>query len=225
MPKFSQILITLPLMVLPLALAAPKPGFAETVGMERALELLAKSKVVDSRCQVLSVSERDELSSYVARAEVAAAEKTTLEMARSALKAGTNQGQSASCGAEASQEVRDTLAAAREAIRSAEKTTRTALAEEPPQAIRTGTPKASLSAYNRIIETYFVERRCAYLSQRKMNAFYKAVVKDHRAVISEFGKAAVSKVMKSAEARSNYQSCNGAGEARVKAGFAEIASR
>jgi hypothetical protein len=31
--------------------------------------------------------------------------------------------------------------------------------------------------------------------------------------------------MKSAEARSNYQRCNGIGEARVKAGFAEVASR
>jgi hypothetical protein len=79
-------------------------------------------------------------------------------------------------------------------------------------------------SYIRIIETYFVER-CAFLSKRKMNAFYTAVVKGHLAVISEFGKAAVSKVMKSAEARSNYQSCNGTGEARVKAGFAEVASR
>jgi hypothetical protein len=31
--------------------------------------------------------------------------------------------------------------------------------------------------------------------------------------------------MKAAEARSNYQRCNRAGEARVKAGFAEVASR
>jgi hypothetical protein len=58
-----------------------------------------------------------------------------------------------------------------------------------------------------------------------MKSFYKAVVRNHRAVIAEFGKSAVAKVMRSAEARSNYQNCNGAGEARVKAGFGEVASR
>jgi hypothetical protein len=98
-------------------------------------------------------------------------------------------------------------------------------AEEPAVAVARPAPKDSLSAYGRIIEAYYLERRCTFLSRRKMKSFYKAVVKNHRAVISEFGKPAVSKVMKSAEARSNYQSCNGAGEARVKAGFGEIASR
>lgn len=225
MSRFSQFLITLPVMVLPLALAAPRPAFAQSVGIERALELLAKSKVVDGKCNVLSVAESDELSSYVARAEVAAAEKTTLEVTRSALKAGKTQGLASTCGTEAGQEVRDTLVAAREAIKTAEKTPGAVTAEAPPPATQGAVSRASLSTYNRIIETYFVERRCAFLSKRKMNAFYKAVVKGHQAVISEFGKAAVSKVMKSAEARSNYQSCNGTGEARVKAGFAEVASR
>ena len=58
-----------------------------------------------------------------------------------------------------------------------------------------------------------------------MNAFYRAVVKNHQAVVSQFGKATVLKVMKSAEARANYQSCNGVGETHVSAGFAEVASR
>lgn len=78
MPKFSQFLITLPILALPLASLGVKPALAETVGLERALELLAKSVVVDNRCNVLTVSERDELSNYVARAEVAAAEKPPL---------------------------------------------------------------------------------------------------------------------------------------------------
>ena len=37
--------------------------------------------------------------------------------------------------------------------------------------------------------------------------------------------AMVLKVMKSAEARVHYQICNGVGEARVRAGLAEVASR
>jgi hypothetical protein len=85
--------------------------------------------------------------------------------------------------------------------------------------------RGSLSNYGRIIETYYLERRCTFLSRRKMNSYYRAVVRSHREVLAKFGRSAVSKVMKSAEARSNYQRCNGAGEARVKAGFAEVASR
>lgn len=223
MLKFSQFLIALPILALPLATLGAKPVLAETVGLERALELLAKSVVVDNRCNVLTVSERDELSNYVAKAEVAAAEKTTVDVTRSALSAGQSQGRAETCGAVASQEVKETLTAAREAINAAEPSD--SPPEEPVVAVATPAPRGGLSVYGRIIETYYLERRCAFLSRRKMNSFYKAVVRNHRAVISEFGKSAVSKVMKSAEARSNYQSCNGVGEARVKAGFAEVASR
>ena len=100
------------------ALAA-KPALAETVGLERALELLAKSVVVDNKCNVLTLSERDELSNYVAKAEVAAAEKTTVAVTRSALSAGQSQGRAETCGEEASQEVKATLTAARDAINAA----------------------------------------------------------------------------------------------------------
>jgi len=223
MLKFSQFLITLPLLALPLATLASKPALAETVGFERALELLAKSVVVDKKCNVLTVSERDELSNYVAKAEVAAAERTTVAVTRSALSAGQSQGRAETCGQEASQEVKATLTAAREAINSAEQDDGSA--SEPARAVATPAPRGGLSVYGRIIETYYLERRCAFLSRRKMNSFYKAVVRSHRAAISEFGKSAVSKIMKSAEARSNYQRCNGVGEARVKASFAEVASR
>jgi hypothetical protein len=223
MLKFSQFLITLPLFALPLATLASKPALAETVGFERALELLAKSVVVDSKCNVLTVSEREELSTYVAKAEVAAAEKTTVDVTRSALSAGQSQGRAETCGAEARQEVKATLIAARDAINSADQDDGSA--SEPIRTVAMPAPRGGLSAYGRIIETYYLERRCAFLSRRKMNSFYRAVVRSHQAVISEFGRSAVSKIMKSAEARSNYQSCNGVGEARVKAGFAEVASR
>lgn len=223
MLKFSHFLITLPLLALPLAALGAKPALAETVGLERALELLAKSVVVDRKCNVLTVSERDELSSYVAKAEVAAAEKTTVSVTRSALSAGQSQGRAVTCGAGASQEVKETLTAAREAINAAEQND--GPAAEPARTVSTPAPRGGLSVYGRIIETYYLERRCTFLSRRKMNSFYKAVVRSHRAAISEFGKSAVSKVMKSAEARSNYQRCNGVGEARVKAGYAEVASR
>jgi hypothetical protein len=63
---------------------------------------------------------RDELSNYVAKAEVAAAEKTTVDVTRSALSAGQSQGRAEICGVAASQEVKETLTAAREAINAAE---------------------------------------------------------------------------------------------------------
>ena len=224
MLKFSQFLITLPILALPLTALATKPSLAETVGIERALELLAKSAVVDSKCNVLTVSERDELSTYVAKAEVAAAEKTTLDVTRSALSAGKKQGQAATCGTGASYEVKQTLVSAREAINAAQEESEPS---EAVAAVQAPAPAAknSLSAFEEVIEVYFLERRCTYLSRRKINLFYKAVVRNHGVAVSEFGKPAVSKVMKAAEARSNYQSCNGVGKARVKAGFAQVASR
>lgn len=223
MLKFPRFLIILPAVALPLAALATKPVFAETVGIGRALELLAKSAVVDKKCNVLTVSERDELSTYVAKAEVAAVEKTTLDVTRSALSAGKKQGQAASCGTEASGEVRQTLVAAREAISAAAQ--EEGNQAEPVAAVQAPTAKNNLSAYGEVIEVYFLERRCGYLSKRKINSFYKAVVRNHYAAVSEFGKPAVSKVMKAAEARSNYQACDGVGKARVKAGFAQVASR
>ena len=223
MLKFSQFLITLPVLALPLAALATKPALAETVGMERALELLAKSTVVDNKCNVLTMSERDELSTYVAKAEIVAAEKTTLEITRSALSAGRKQGQAASCGTEASNEVTQTLVAAREAINAAAQ--EESSPAEQTVAIQTPASKGSLSTYGRVIEAYFLERRCTYLSKPKINSFYRAIVKGHFAMVSEFGKPAVSSVMRTAEARAKVQSCDGSGEVRVKAGFAEIASR
>jgi hypothetical protein len=171
----------------------------------------------------LTMSGRDELSNYVAKAEVAAAERTTVDVTRSALSAGQSQGRAETCGAAASLEVKETLTAAREAINAAEQDDGSA--SEPVRTVAAPAPRGGLSVYGRIIETYYLERRCTFLSRRKMNSFYKAVVRSHQAAISAFGKSAVSKIMKSAETRSNYQSCNGAGEARVIAGLAEVASR
>jgi hypothetical protein len=53
------------------SLVAPKPALAQSVG-ER--HWSSAVKVMDGKCGILTVSESDELSTYVARAEVAAAE-------------------------------------------------------------------------------------------------------------------------------------------------------
>jgi hypothetical protein len=231
MSKYAQLAISLPLLALPFSTFVVKPAVAETVGIERALELLAKSTVVDAKCHILSAPERDELSRYISRAEVAAAEKTSLAVTRSSLSAGKKMGQATVCGAQASAEVKDTLSAAREAIKSVAK--RESVAAAAPADMTkpentTGQPPATtgkLSSYARITEAYFLERRCTYLSGPEIASFYKAVLKNHYAAVAQFGKPAVTAARKNAEIRATAQSCNSAGEARVNAGYAEVASR
>jgi hypothetical protein len=236
-------LISLPLLLLPLATLPMKSAFAETVGIERALELLAKSVAVDGKCKVLSAAERDELSRYASRAEISGAEKTSVEHTRAALETGKRAGLATVCNNQSRADVKDTLEAAREAIKTVaqndtltvpdtkvtsqkpvingQKPTSVAISTNP------GKPAApnKLSAYSRVTEAYFLERRCSYLTRQQIMSFYKAVVRNHLAAIARFGKAAVSSARRSAEVNANSQSCNGAGEARVKAGYAEMASR
>jgi DNA primase catalytic subunit len=225
MYRFTHLVISLPLFIASIAMAPIKPALAETVGIERALELLAKSTVVDAKCHVLSAAEREELSRYVSRAEVSAAEKTTLEITRSSLATGRKAGQAMTCGAVASADVRDTLRAAREAIKSLSKNDKIAatspvLQDQPQPAI-----KGKLSNYARITEAYFLERRCTYLSDRQISEFYKAVLRNHRAAMAQFGRSAVYQARKTAESRADGQKCNATGRARVAASYAEIASR
>ena len=236
MLKFSQLVISLPILVLPLATFSMRPALAETVGVERALELLAQSAVIDSVCDVLSVAERDELSTYVSRAEVSAAEKTTLETVRSAMASGKKSGLATSCGEQASAEVKETLSAAREAIKAVEAQDQNASSEpvvasgedagkKYSQAGAMIQTSASLAAYGRVTEAYYLERRCAYLAKPAINSFYRAILQNHFAAVAHFGKPAVSAAKRNAEGRANAQSCDSAGRARVRAGYAEIANR
>ncbi len=224
MTKFAQLAISLPLVVLPVLMLAGHPARSETVGLERALELLAKSTVVDAKCHVLSPAERDELSRYVSRAEVVAAQKTSLGQTQSSLSAGRKMGQAAACSTAASAEVRDTLSAARDAIKTAANVQNR---EMPPAQAHRGQPTATatLSDYGQVTEAYFLERRCTFLSSRQIAIFYRAVLKNHYAAIATYGKPAISVARRDAEQRANAQSCNSAGRAKVNQSFAEVASR
>jgi hypothetical protein len=236
MSKYAQLMITLPLLALPFTTLALKPAFAETVSIPRALELLAKSMVVDARCHVLSGPEHDELSRYNLMAEIAAAAKTSIAATQSSLSAGRKMGQGVVCNTQASAEVTDTLNAARQAVKYLAKHP-DMLASAAPQALPKAedaqgvaaapplTTTGKLADYARITEAYFLERRCTYLSKLEIFSFYKAVLKNHYAAIAQFGKPAVFAARNNAEIRANAQSCNGAVEARVNASYAEVASR
>lgn len=116
MVRLSRYLITLPVMLLPLVAAGARPGLADAAGVEQAVEILARAKAADSRCHILSEGERDELGRYAARAEIAAASRISVTAARTARSRGDAAGSAADCGATVATDVRDTLAAAREAI-------------------------------------------------------------------------------------------------------------
>jgi hypothetical protein len=231
--NYARLVISLPLLLLPIGTLPVKSALAETVGIDRALELLAKTAAVDRKCNVLSARERDELSNYTSRAEISGAEKTSVANTRAALAAGQSAGLATTCDARASADVRDTLIAARDAIRAvAENAPEAAVAREKPVSVKVSpvkTKKADksgkLSAYTRVTQAYFLERKCTYLSKREIMSFYKAVLRNHRAAISKFGKASVSGAKRIAEAQANAQRCNSAGEARIRAGYSEVASR
>ncbi|MCA0434172.1 MAG: hypothetical protein LCH46_13020 [Proteobacteria bacterium] len=88
---------------------------AAPISPERATELLARAQAINIKCLVLNESDRQELSDFVARAELSLAEKISVKAAKSALTKGRAIGRSATCGEASSQSVRDVLSAARKA--------------------------------------------------------------------------------------------------------------
>ena len=68
MHRLKRLLITLPVLALPLLVAAAAPATA-ALSAEQGLLILAKAKAADGKCHFLSAGERRELSSYLARAD------------------------------------------------------------------------------------------------------------------------------------------------------------
>jgi hypothetical protein len=114
--KFLYHTITIPLLAVPIAAAAPKYAYAAISSPTQALELLAKSKEVEAKCQKLASSERQELSDYTARAELAVARRKSVADAQAAITIGKSKGRAAACNDASLTEVRETLTAARAAM-------------------------------------------------------------------------------------------------------------
>jgi hypothetical protein len=116
MNKFLHYTITVPLLALPIATAAPKFALSEITSPVQALELLAKSKEIDLKCRRLSAAERQELSDYAARAEIAVARRNSAADAQAAITIGKAKGNAAKCDEATLTKVRETLSAARRAL-------------------------------------------------------------------------------------------------------------
>lgn len=230
MLRFTQLLITLPLVALPLPDFAPRVE-AEAVTQLDALRLLAKSRAADGKCKTLPAVEADELNGYLARAEIAAASRNSVSEVRSTIALGKALGDTASCSAATSDEIGATLNAARQAMaaiaapRPAEEKagaspTPRRVAPAPAPEMRN---RNSLAAYGRHAFAYYVERRCEYLSRRDIRAFWTAIVREHKAALGAHGGPAVARTLRRARAQAEAIGCDAAGRQLVRSEYVKLA--
>lgn len=88
---------------------------AESIGPEKAAEMLAHAWMIDNRCNVLGGADRDTLTNLVARAELLLAEKQSVAEAREAIGRGRASGTSAPCDSSSASDVQTILRAAKSA--------------------------------------------------------------------------------------------------------------
>jgi len=238
MRKLTHLVISLPLLVAPLALVGVSPlKAAQNIGPTGAVKLLAQSRTADARCHHLSQREHAELNDYVAKAEIAAATMSSVAQAQSARRTGNKLGQGMTCDKNSEDLVRATLDAARRAMVAARAQTKKRrsvshqpvvrqAARQPVQSTTDGTfatisPKnTSLTRYRRVTEAYYLERRCQHLSRSKAMAFWKKIVSHHNAVLKKYNKSQVAKAKSGAEiAARKWGRCGSRTAQIVQAGY------
>ncbi len=239
MKKLKGLVVSLPLLVVPLGLMMSGAAKAETinVGPSGAVKLLSQSASVNGKCNYLSASNHNELNSYLAKAEIAAASMDGTQEARSARKQGARLGKQMACSADSKELVVATLDAARRAMRAAlaQKGSQTRkVARRPAPYVEKKVridpllPRAtivvkrgSLTRYRKVTAAYYLERRCQHLSRTNAVRFWKRIVSRHNAVLSKYSTAQVAKAKRDAERAANAQGACGARTAQiVRAGYA-----
>lgn len=235
MRKLTQMVISLPLLVAPLALAgvAPVKAQEQDIGPVGAVKLLAQSNTADGKCRYLTGVENLELNDYLTKAEVGAAKMTSASAAQQARRDGTKLGKTMACGQTGEGLVRATLDAARRAMaaaRAQQKRTKVVARQQPQRRIivrrqsdRQLVPvanAASLTRYRRVTEAYYLERRCQHLPRAQAVRFWKKVVASHNAVLQKYSSSQVAKAKSGAEmAAQNRGSCGSRTAQIVKSGY------
>lgn len=234
MLRLSKFFITLPLLSLPLWTVLPRLHAEEVMGQMDALRLLAKSRAADSKCKVLPASDAEELNSYLARAEVAAAARHSVSEIQSTISVGRTLGSSSACSPATAGEISATLGAARQAMAAVQQTKTNVVADDddvPQQTvtrrkIRQPEPqlrRVSLAGYGRQAFAYYVERRCEYLSRRDIRAFWVAIVRQHKSALAAFGGPAVATTLRRARGQAEEINCDSRGRQLVRAEYTNIA--
>jgi hypothetical protein len=98
------------------SLVLPSVAKAATMDPRDVTQMLARSLALDSHCNLLSASEKQDLRDLVARAEIALAGKYSVAVARQTLAKGRAEGKAAPCDAASSAQIKDLLKAGMQAI-------------------------------------------------------------------------------------------------------------
>ena len=215
------------IMLSTLTIALHNAASAQTVPAEQATQLLARSQALDEKCKFLTSSQHDELSAFVAKAEVAMVAKSSVKTAKALIESGRAEGKAAACSETERANAVEIIIAAHQAtsrkvqISQAPAPAKSAVvatkvdaskpviaAVEQPIAVTTPVQTNSgLNQYAQLTEHYYLARRCNSMSVGSINSLYKKVVSTHHNVVASYGVAAVRAVMKQSERQANAARC------------------
>jgi hypothetical protein len=88
---------------------------AQTRPAEQAAEMLARAQALDVKCNILNAHDRDKLSKFTARAELALANRESLDLTKAVMLRGKAAADAASCTTDERATIRQLLSAALEA--------------------------------------------------------------------------------------------------------------
>ena len=205
-------------------------GFAAVMGADEATKLLARSQALEEKCKFLTASQHEELSAFVAKAEIAMVAKSSAATARTIIATGRATGINAACTGAEHADIVNIISAAHQATSGAAQSNPTLARVAPEKAVVVVTPvenskttkpaqeitklfsdrivlKSGLGRYAELIQRYYLARRCNTMSQGPITSLYRDVVSTHRSVVSSFGVPAVRSVMNQSEIKAKASSC------------------
>lgn len=209
-------------------LAMPLSALAEPIAAEQATQLLARSQSLEEKCKFLSAAQRDELSAFVAKAEVAMVARSSVKATKALINVGRAQGKAAACNDAERADIVDIISAAQQATSRKIQTVQAPIPNKPvvvatqiekskplfsvfkkpivetqPEPIKSG-----LGQYAQLTQRYYLARRCNSMSYGSINSLYKNVVSTHRLVVASFGVPAVRAIMQQSEHQANATHCS-----------------
>lgn len=117
-----------------ITLGLPMAALAAGIPAEQGAELLARAQSVDAKCNFLDARGKDKLSKFTARAELALANRETMEATKATMKRGHDAGQAADCSVPEKDTVQQILAVAMQAGGENRKTAKLAASPAPQAA-------------------------------------------------------------------------------------------
>lgn len=211
-------------------LANQSSAFAAVIGAEEATKLLAKSQSIEEKCKFLTASQHDELTAFVAKAEIAMVAKSSTSTAKSIIAAGRASGKNALCTDAERADIVDIISAAHQATSASAQAnpapSTTAERIAPQKTMVAATPNAKpigktpklitervpqtggLNSYAALTQRYYIARRCKSMTYGSITGLYKEVVFSHRNMVANFGVPAVRAVLSKSESKANAANCS-----------------